>query len=96
MDLLLPETKRFYQRQVAQFKPSPLPKKKDEPVAKDQSGDSDTLIGVRIRPLLAPEETDGHIPGVRVRGKDGYVDVHELRRKVRGLPAFTVSKYLSL
>ncbi|KAH8667607.1 diatom spindle kinesin 1 [Tricladium varicosporioides] len=92
MDLFLPENKKFYQRQISQFKPS-LGLKKSEPVVKDQAGDSDTLIGIRIRPLLAPEESEGHILGVYTRGQGGFVDVHELRRKVRGPPAFTSSAF---
>lgn len=92
MDVLLLENKASYLAQIANFEESliPLPNKGAKPAEKETLSDSDTIIGVRIRPLSEQDKEFGHVPSVRPREKGGYADVHQLRVKVRGPPVLTV------
>jgi kinesin family protein 2/24 len=54
----------------------------------------DTIIGVRIRPILPDEAADGHVPGVCSRKAGApIVDIHEFRPHVRGKPRLDVGPF---
>jgi hypothetical protein len=90
MDLFLPENKEFFLNQVAIFD-SQLTKDKVKQIARENSPDTDTVIGARIRPLSNLEKENGHIPCVYARWEGGgFADIHALRRKVNGRPTITV------
>lgn len=94
MDLFLPENQKFLLNQIALFD-SQVAQGKVKPAAigKENSPDSDTIIGARIRPLLDAEKEKGHVAGVYARSQGGFADIHELRRKVNGRPAITVCDF---
>lgn len=86
MEAFFQENRDSYIKQVAAFQPS-------QDQAKSvgyESGEGDTSIGARIRPLLTNEIEDGEVVGISVRPEVGYADVHELRRKVNGQPTLNV------
>jgi kinesin family protein 2/24 len=74
---------------VDQFKPAP--RKASESASNGTLDIRDTLIGVRIRPLLSDELAQGHVAGVCSR-EDGapIVDVHDFRQPIRGKPRLDV------
>lgn len=89
MDIFLPENKKLFLDQIATFD-ARVAKEKAKQALKESAPDSDTMIGVRIRPLLEAEKENGHLAGAYARSTGGFADVHELRRKVNGRPAITV------
>lgn len=94
MDTLLLANKASYLAQVAAWKGSriPLANKGVALASKETLSDSDTVIGARIRPLSEEDRELGHVPSVYARETGVFVDVHELRVKVRGPPAVNVRK----
>lgn len=93
MDQILLNNIEHYQKLVARFKP-PV-SKADEAEARE---DADFVIAARIRPMLDDEAASGLVPGVFLRGaqSQGTIDLHELRRKVRGPPVINVRLRLHL
>jgi hypothetical protein len=81
------ENKDIYNRLLTEFKPIQR-KSKD---GSNRPEDADTIIGVRIRPILLHEAELGHVPGVCARkGGSPVVDIHEFREHVRRKPALDV------
>jgi kinesin family protein 2/24 len=83
------ENKLIYHDLVAGFKPQG---KANNSVSSDATLDiRDTVIGVRIRPILPDEAAVGHVAGVCPR-KAGVpvVDIHEFRPHVRSKPRLDV------
>ena len=71
------DNKAFFLDEVAAFRPAALRKGVE-------STSTDTVISARIRPLLPHERDSGEVVGVTARPEDRGVDVHELRRKIKG------------
>jgi kinesin family protein 2/24 len=87
MDQFFLDNAQRYQELVNRFKPAPIK-------AKPSSDESnpDITIATRIRPMLDEEKEGGQIPGVFPRNNlPGLVDLHELRKRVRGPPTMLVS-----
>jgi kinesin family protein 2/24 len=54
---------------------------------------SSIIIATRTRPILASETSSGQVRAVFPRNNEiGAMDIHELRRVVRGLPTLNVSQ----
>ncbi|AEO68342.1 uncharacterized protein THITE_2049700 [Thermothielavioides terrestris NRRL 8126] len=93
MDEFIIEHAERYKRLVSTFKPS-------SPGAKatnSTSASSEIVVSARIRPMLEDEIAQGFPQGVYQRADSNMVDLHELRRPVRGLPtinsfSFTVDR----
>ncbi|MCJ1358637.1 MAG: hypothetical protein MMC33_008637 [Icmadophila ericetorum] len=88
MDDLLQQNKQFLLDQIAAYEAEQTQAK-----AEDTSSDTDTLIGVRVRPLLEKEVESGQFIGVSTMAGGGQAAVHELRRKVTGKLALTSSGF---
>lgn len=87
MEQFMLEHAERYRRLVAAFKPTTSgPKAADSTAAS-----TEILVSTRLRPMLEDEINQGFPPGVYQRGRSNTVDVHELRRPVRGLPTINVS-----
>jgi hypothetical protein len=86
MEAFFQENRDSYIKQVATFQPSQDQAKR----AGGESGEEDTWIGARVRPLLPNEIEDSEVVGISVRPEAGYADVHELRRKINGQPTLNV------
>jgi kinesin family protein 2/24 len=87
MDQFFLDNAQRYQELVNRFKPAPTK-------AKPSSDESnpDITIATRIRPMLDEEREGGQISGVFPRNNlPGVVDLHELRKRVRGPPTMLVS-----
>ncbi|KAJ5632719.1 P-loop containing nucleoside triphosphate hydrolase protein [Penicillium lividum] len=55
---------------------------------------SEMVVATRIRPLLEEEISSGQVVAIYPRDeKSGVVDLHELKRVVRGLPTLNSSKF---
>ena len=66
-----------YKFLVSRFSPQSEPKL-------NESTSDDTVIGVRIRPLLEDEIADGQIEGVFARtGARNIIDLHERKATIR-------------
>lgn len=93
MDQYLLENVARYQALLQRFKPPPQKATdKDKPPAS-----SNIVVNTRIRPLLEDEVLSGQVVATFPRGDgSGVVDLHELRRVVRGLPTMNVSISQSL
>jgi kinesin family protein 2/24 len=84
-DFLLQHAGR-HQQLVRQFKPKPRPNEGD-PVTTPN-----IAVATRIRPMLEEEMASGQVPAAFARaGESGVVDLHEIRRVVRGPPPLNVS-----
>jgi hypothetical protein len=85
------EHKTTYHSLVASFKPAAR-KASDRASIGATLDIRDTVIGVRIRPILPNEDAAGHVPGVcsRVDGAP-IVDIHEFRPHVRSKPRLDVN-----
>jgi hypothetical protein len=82
-EYLLSQAER-YNKLLAAVKPTP--KTTGKP-----NIDTDITINVRIRPILEDDEARHITPAVVQRARvDGLVDLHELRRPVRGLSTLNV------
>ncbi|KAJ5123044.1 hypothetical protein N7448_009141 [Penicillium atrosanguineum] len=77
-----------HQHLIRQFKPKPRPNEGD-PVTSPK-----ITVATRIRPLLDEETASGQVPAAFARvGESGVVDLHELRRVVRGPPPLNSSSF---
>lgn len=75
-----------HQQLIRQFKPKP------RPIEGGPVTSPNITVATRIRPLLNEETASGQVPAVFARfGESGVVDLHELRRVVRGPPPLNVS-----
>lgn len=89
MEQFLLENVQRYQGLVKRFVP---PRTKNNAATEPQSATSDLLVATRIRPMLEDELSSGQVPAVFTRPMDeGTVDLHDLKRVVRGLPTLNVS-----
>jgi kinesin family protein 2/24 len=89
MDQFFLDNAQRYQELVNRFKPAPTK-------AKPSSDESnpDITIATRIRPMLDEEREGGQISGVFPRNNlPGVVDLHELRKRVRGPPTMLSSNF---
>ncbi|OKL58682.1 hypothetical protein UA08_06026 [Talaromyces atroroseus] len=92
MEQFLLDSVPRYQSLVRAFKPP----QSNKPT--DTTNSSNITVATRIRPMLDDEISSGQVAGVFARkGGSGSVDIHELRKKVRGPPilnsfSFTVDK----
>jgi kinesin family protein 2/24 len=76
-----------YDDLVKRFKPAPIKAKPS-----DEESNPDITIATRIRPMMKDEKEEGQLIGVFPRKNlPGAVDLHELRRPVRGPPPLVVS-----
>lgn len=88
MEEFLVQNAKRYQALVKAFKPGASTQTSTE--AKS-STNPDIVVSTRIRPLLEEEKSAGLSESVFPReAQPGVVDVHELRRPVRGLPTLKV------
>lgn len=89
MGNFLLENAQRHQSLVKQFVPPPAKQnveQKPEPAARD------LIIATHFRPILGNEISSEHVPAVFTRKTDtSIVDLHELKRVVRGLPTLNVS-----
>ncbi|KAH7010962.1 P-loop containing nucleoside triphosphate hydrolase protein [Macrophomina phaseolina] len=87
MDQFLLENTQLYLRLVERFQPTaPKTNRIDEDKFKS------IVIAARIRPLLNEEISTGAVSGIFPRdGEPGVLDLHELRKTVRGTAALNVS-----
>ncbi|KAK0649098.1 P-loop containing nucleoside triphosphate hydrolase protein [Cercophora newfieldiana] len=98
MEQFLIDNAAHYNSLVAAYKPRP---DKKGPASTDTgSGNPDMIVSTRIRPMLEEETTQGFPPGVFPRKGANIVDLHELRKAVRGTPSlnsfnFTVDHVFS-
>ncbi|KAK3386173.1 P-loop containing nucleoside triphosphate hydrolase protein [Podospora didyma] len=90
MEEFMLENADRYKTLVNGFKPAPASKKA---ASETTSASSDIIVATRIRPMLADETTAGFPESVFRRGDTNTVDIHELRRPVRGLPTLNSSSY---
>lgn len=96
MDDFLKEHKAKFQALVAGYKPKDdASASKNAPRAAGTS--ADITVAARIRPVLDEETDEGALAAVFPRsGCPGTVDLHEIRKTVRGLPALDVRLNLKL
>jgi kinesin family protein 2/24 len=74
---------------VQRFKP---PRQKTE--SKSEASTSNITVATRIRPISDEELSSGQVVAIFPRvDSSGVVDLHELRRVVRGFPPLNVSAY---
>ncbi|KAJ5100653.1 hypothetical protein N7456_006705 [Penicillium angulare] len=79
-----------YQTLLQRFKPPPQKKTGEAKT----STNSSIVVNTRIRPLLDDEVSSGQVIAAFPRGDgSGVVDLHELRRVVRGLPTMNSSAF---
>ncbi|KAM0196954.1 hypothetical protein ACHAPA_006131 [Fusarium lateritium] len=89
MDQFFLDNAQRYQELVNRFKPEPIKTKSSS----DESN-PDITIATRIRPMLDEEREGGQISGVFPRNNlPGVVDLHELRKRVRGPPTMLSSNF---
>ncbi|KAF3354149.1 rRNA-processing protein FCF1-like protein [Verticillium dahliae VDG1] len=90
-DEFILEHAQRYLRLVAAYKPPPAPASKETGETKEDAG---IVIVTRLRPMLGHELSSGMVPGLFPREHTkGQVDLHELRRPVRGLPGLNSFTY---
>jgi kinesin family protein 2/24 len=64
--------------------------------AASEAVQKDTIINIRIRPVLEDDEAPHILSAVLPRkGSPDFVDIHELRRPVRGPPLLKVLPFLT-
>jgi hypothetical protein len=86
MEQFLLDSVPRYQSLVRAFKPPRSNK------TAGTTNSSSITVATRIRPMLDDEVASGQVAGVLPRkGGNGSVDIHELRKKVRGPPMLNVS-----
>ncbi|EGY16470.1 hypothetical protein VD0002_g519 [Verticillium dahliae] len=90
-DEFILEHAQRYLRLVAAYKPPPAPASKETGETMEDAG---IVIVTRLRPMLGHELSSGMVPGLFPREHTkGQVDLHELRRPVRGLPRLNSFTY---
>ena len=89
VERLLTDHKETFLEQVSAFRPGPLKVNTNTGLSA-----TDTVVGARIRPLLADEIEDGQVPGIYVRSKSSVLDIHELRERPHRPPILTVCSFL--
>ncbi|KAJ5595471.1 uncharacterized protein N7459_001679 [Penicillium hispanicum] len=90
MDDFLLQNAARHQKLVKLFKP-PRPTASE---ATHDSSSSNIVVATRIRPILDEEITSGQVVAAFPRaGENGVVDLHELRRVVRGPPPLNSSSF---
>ncbi|KAK4452242.1 kinesin-like protein Klp59C [Podospora aff. communis PSN243] len=82
MEQFLIDNADHYNKLVAAYKPRPVKKASDD----SGVGNPDIVVSTRIRPMLDEETAQGFPPGVFPRGSN-IVDLHELRKAIRGTPS---------
>lgn len=93
MESFLLQIPARHQHLVKRFKPKPGATKSENTFLARAS----VQVATRIRPILEDEASSGQVPAAFPRsGEDGTVDLHELRRVVRGPPPLNVSQLLAL
>ena len=86
MDQFLIDNTPLYLKLVERFKPAAS----RADVAEDKA--KPIIIGARIRPMVEEESSNGAVASVYPReGEPGVLDLHELRKTVRGSAALSVS-----
>lgn len=87
MDQYLLDNVARYQTLLSRFKPPTKKASENKP----PTGEN-IIVNTRIRPLLEAEISSGQVIATFPRGdRSGVVDLHELKRVVRGLPTMNVS-----
>jgi kinesin family protein 2/24 len=88
MEQFLLENAERFKLLVSRFKPNAAPTK-----GGSEPGHSspDILVSARVRPMLEDETDQGFPVGVYLRDGTNTLDLHELKRPVRGLPTISVS-----
>lgn len=86
MESFLLQNATRHQHLIKKFKPKPCAIKPE-----NTSPHASIQVATRIRPILADEVSSGQVPAAFPRfGETGTVDLHELRRVVRGPPPLNV------
>ncbi|KAK0650198.1 Diatom spindle kinesin-1 [Lasiodiplodia hormozganensis] len=89
MDQFLLDNTPLYLKLVERFKPAASRTDAAEDKAKP------IIIGARIRPMIEEESSNGGVAGVYPReGEPGVLDLHELRKTVKGSAALNSSSFL--
>lgn len=87
MEQFILDNAQRFEDLVKRFKPAPVKAKPS-----DEESNPDITIAARIRPMMEEEKEEGQLIGVFPRKNlPGTVDLHELRRPVRGPPPLVVS-----
>ena len=87
MDNFLLENAARHQLLVARFKPSYVAQ-----TVNNGGTNSNIVVATRIRPMLEEEVASGQVVAAFPRDdSNGVVDIHQLRRVVRGPPPLSVS-----
>ncbi|KAL2129338.1 hypothetical protein VTI74DRAFT_7930 [Chaetomium olivicolor] len=89
MEQFIIDNAERYKTLVARFKPTPSAAKGSSSTA----ASPDIVVSTRIRPMLEDELSQGFPCGVYLRDGTNVVDLHELKRPVRGLPTLISSNY---
>ncbi|GME53086.1 Diatom spindle kinesin 1 [Neofusicoccum parvum] len=89
MDQFLLENTLLYLKLIESFQPT-APKTSHA----DEDKSKPIVIAARVRPLLPDEVSQGSVAGIFPRdGAPGVLDLHELRKTVRGTAALNSSSY---
>ncbi|KAM0505750.1 hypothetical protein ACHAP8_001982 [Fusarium lateritium] len=89
MEQFIMDNAQRYDDLVKRSKPAPIRAKPS-----DEESNPDITIATRIRPMMEDEKEEGQLIGVFPRKTlPGAVDLHELRRPVRGPPTLVSSNY---
>ncbi|GKT98948.1 diatom spindle kinesin 1 [Fusarium langsethiae] len=89
MEQFILDNAQRYDDLVKRFKPAPIRAKPS-----DEEPNPDVTIATRIRPMMEDEKEEGQLIGVFPRENlPGAIDLHELRRPVRGPPTLVSSNY---
>lgn len=92
MDDYILEHAERYRTLVSRFKPQ-----KEKPQDGNTTLNPDVTVAARLRPLPAEEASSGVPQGVFSRPTTtGTIDVHELKRPIRGPPALPTLKVRTL
>lgn len=87
MEQFILDNAQRFEYLVERFKPAPAKSKPS-----DEEPNPDITIATRIRPMMQDEKEEGQLIGVFPRKNlPGTLDLHELRRPVRGPPPLVVS-----
>ncbi|KAG5790966.1 hypothetical protein H9Q69_009983 [Fusarium xylarioides] len=89
MDQFFLDHAQRYQELVNRFKPAPVKSK-----TSNEESNPDITIATRLRPILDDEKEGGQLIGAFPRNNaPGVIDLHELRRPVRGPPPLVSTNY---